>query len=57
MKVYYDILSGDEIISDSYKIEKVFDGVGGEVKSRRVVKGAADVDIGNCVFFFSLIIL
>jgi len=47
MKVYYDIISGDEIISDSYKIEPVFNGGGAEVRGRLVVKGAAEVDIGN----------
>ena len=47
MKVYYDIISNDEIISDSFKINPVFDGVGAEVVSHYVVKGAANVDIGK----------
>jgi len=47
MKVYYDVISDDEIISDSFKIEPVFDGVGAEVKSRYVVKGGGDIDIGR----------
>ena len=47
MKVFFDVFSGDEIISDSYKIEKVFDGVGGEVKARWVTKGGENIDIGK----------
>ena len=47
MKVYYDIISGDEMISDSYKITPVFDGVGAEVPSRLVNKDTAEVDIGR----------
>ena len=47
MKVYYDIINDDELLSDSYKIELLFNGVGGEVKSRMVVKGGEDIDIGR----------
>jgi len=47
MKVFFDVFSNDEMISDSYKIEKIFDGVGGEVKSRYVIKGAENIDIGK----------
>jgi len=46
MKVYYDVFSDDEIISDSFKFEQVFDGVGAEVKARWVVKGVGNIDIG-----------
>ena len=51
MKVYYDVLNDDELLSDSYKIELLFNGVGGEVKSRMVVKGGEDIDIGKKVSF------
>ncbi len=47
MKVYYDIINDDELLSDSYKITEVFNGVGAEVEGRWVVKGAAEVDIGR----------
>jgi len=47
MKVYYDVFSEEEIVSDSYKLEPVFDGVGAETKARWVVKGGAtNIDIG-----------
>jgi len=47
MKVYYDILNDDEVLSDSYKITKVFGDVGAEVRARWTVKGAGDIDIGR----------
>lgn len=47
MKVYMEIFGGDEIISDSFEIKEVFNGTGGEVKSRMVAKGAVNVDIGK----------
>lgn len=46
LQVYVDAFSGEEIISDSFEINEVFDGVGGEVKSKIVVKGGVKVDIG-----------
>jgi len=46
MKIYQDIFSGEEVISDSYKMEEIYDGVAIEVKGRMVVKGEANVDIG-----------
>lgn len=45
-QVYVDVFSGEEIISDSFNIVELFDGAGGEVKSKLVVKGGVDVDIG-----------
>jgi hypothetical protein len=39
MKIFQDLFTGDELISDSYKFTEVFEGVGAEVKSRMVVKG------------------
>ena len=46
MKIFQDIFSESEIISDSYKMDMTFDGVIGEIKSRLVVKKEGDVDIG-----------
>lgn len=40
------MFSGEEIISDSFEITPVFDGVGGEVKSKLVSVGGVNVDIG-----------
>ena len=40
------MFSGEEIISDSFEITPVFDGVGGEVKSKLVALGGVTVDIG-----------
>jgi hypothetical protein len=40
MKVWKDILSGDEMVSDSYPHTVVFDGAGLEVKSRLISKKA-----------------
>jgi hypothetical protein len=44
--VYEDVFSKEEIISDSYKIDFVFDGVGGEVQSRFIMRGGENIDIG-----------
>ena len=41
-----DVFSGDEIISDSFKLEEVFDGVGIEVQSKYITKGGENIDIG-----------
>jgi hypothetical protein len=41
-----DVFSEEEIISDGYNIKPLFDGVGGEVDSRLVVKGEDNIDIG-----------
>lgn len=38
MKVWKDILSGDEMVSDSYPFAELFDGVALEVKSRLITK-------------------
>lgn len=47
MKVYFDVFSNDELISDSYRTELKYGEVIMEVESRMVVKGADDVDIGR----------
>ena len=46
MKLYLDLFSGAELVSDSYPSEEIYDGVGLEVKSNMLVKGDVDVDIG-----------
>ena len=38
MKVWKDILSGDEFVSDSYPYAELFDGACLEVKSRLITK-------------------
>mmetsp|Transcript_38734 Transcript_38734/g.34429 ORF Transcript_38734/g.34429 Transcript_38734/m.34429 type:complete len:173 (+) Transcript_38734:78-596(+) len=47
MKVYYDLFSNDELVSDSFKMEKKFGDVIGEVRSTQVVKGGGEIDIGR----------
>lgn len=48
MKIYEDLFSGEEIVSDSYtsKGEVCFDGAGVKVKSKFLNKGAENIDIG-----------
>ena len=38
MRVWKDIISGDEMVSDSYPYEEIFDGAGLEVKASFVTK-------------------
>ncbi|KAL9132443.1 MAG: hypothetical protein Q9175_006385 [Cornicularia normoerica] len=45
MIIYKDIVSGDEIISDTYNLKDV-DDVVYEVDCRKITKGADNVDIG-----------
>ena len=40
MKVWKDIISGDEMVSDSYKMSESFEGACLEVKSRLITKKA-----------------
>jgi hypothetical protein len=48
MKVWIDILSGDEMVSDSYPYTEAFDGACLEVKSRLISKNAnEDFGIGG----------
>lgn len=42
MKVWIDILSGDEMTSDSYPYTETFDGACLEVKSKLTTKNAND---------------
>jgi hypothetical protein len=44
MIVYTDLISGDELLSDSFPYTEVHNGVLWEVEGKWVVKGALDVD-------------
>jgi len=46
MLVYQDLLSGDELLSDSFVYNEIHNGVLWEVEGKWVVKGSVDVDIG-----------
>lgn len=46
MRIFQDIFSEEEFISDSYKMNLIYDGVIAEVQSRMVAKQDAEVDIG-----------
>ncbi|XP_004487845.1 translationally-controlled tumor protein homolog [Cicer arietinum] len=46
MLVYQDLLTGDELLSDSFPYKELANGVLWEVEGKWVVKGAVDVDIG-----------
>lgn len=46
MKIFQDVFSGAELISDSYPMAEVYDGVIYEVKSNMLVKGEENIDIG-----------
>ena len=47
MKVWSCIFSGDEMISDSYKYEEVFEGVGLEFKGKYITKKSDSIAIGD----------
>lgn len=47
MKVYFDVFSNDELISDSYPAATLYNEVVMEVTSRMLVKGNEEVDIGR----------
>ncbi|XP_010259582.1 PREDICTED: translationally-controlled tumor protein homolog [Nelumbo nucifera] len=46
MLVYQDLLTGDELLSDSFPYKEIQNGMLWEVEGKWVVKGAVDVDIG-----------
>ena len=46
MLVYQDMLTGDELLSDSFPYKEAHNGVLWEVEGKWVVKGAVDVNIG-----------
>nr|AIC33060.1 translationally controlled tumor protein [Panax ginseng] len=46
MLVYQDLLTGDELLSDSFPYKEIENGVLWEVEGKWVVQGAVDVNIG-----------
>ncbi|KAG9443788.1 hypothetical protein H6P81_015128 [Aristolochia fimbriata] len=46
MLVYQDLLTGDELLSDSFPYREIENGMLWEVDGKWVVQGAIDVDIG-----------
>ncbi|WOK94702.1 translationally-controlled tumor protein [Canna indica] len=46
MLVYQDLVTGDELLSDSFFYKEIENGMLWEVEGKWVVKGAVDVDIG-----------
>ncbi|XP_062108656.1 translationally-controlled tumor protein homolog [Humulus lupulus] len=46
MLVYQDLLSGDELLSDSFPYKELENGCLWEVEGKWVIQGAVDVDIG-----------
>ncbi|XP_047337089.1 translationally-controlled tumor protein homolog [Impatiens glandulifera] len=46
MLVYQDLLTGDELLSDSFNYTETHNGVLWEVEGKWVVTGSVDVDIG-----------
>ncbi|KAM7485079.1 hypothetical protein LguiA_001088 [Lonicera macranthoides] len=46
MLVYQDLLTGDELLSDSFPYKEIQNGVLWEVEGKWVVQGAVDVNIG-----------
>ncbi len=46
MRIYQDIFSNEELLSDSYKVDMKFEDVIAEVQSKMVAIKDADVDIG-----------
>ncbi|KAL0457414.1 UNVERIFIED_CONTAM: Translationally-controlled tumor protein [Sesamum latifolium] len=46
MLVYQDLLTGDELLSDSFPYKEIENGALWEVEGKWVVKGAVDIDIG-----------
>lgn len=46
MLVYQDLLTGDELLSDSFPYREIENGILWEVDGKWVVQGAIDVDIG-----------
>ncbi|PIA35686.1 LOW QUALITY PROTEIN: hypothetical protein AQUCO_03500202v1 [Aquilegia coerulea] len=46
MLVYEDLLTGDELLSNSFPYKKIENGILWEVEGKWVVQGAVNVDIG-----------
>ncbi|WP_431522288.1 hypothetical protein, partial [Listeria monocytogenes] len=46
MLVYQDLLTGDELLSDSFPYKEIENGILWEVEGKWVTVGAVDVNIG-----------
>ena len=57
MKVWIDLFSGDEMVSDSYKHQLIFNDACLEVKAKFVTKGSDHVQIAGKLSFSSLAVL
>ncbi len=49
VKVFIDVVSGDEMISDGYPIKELYDGAAFEVQGHLVTKGQEDFGIAENV--------
>ena len=47
MKVWIDVFSGDEMVSDSYKSQLIFNDACLEVQAKYITKGNEKIDIGG----------
>lgn len=47
MRVWTDVFSGDEMVSDSYKLAYLFDNACLEVKAKYITKGSDFVAIAS----------
>lgn len=47
MKVWIDVFSGDEMVSDSYKQSIIHNGACLEVQAKYITKGNEKVDVGG----------
>ena len=47
MKVWIDVFSGDEMVSDSYKHTLIFNNACLEVKAKYVTKGSDNIQIAG----------
>lgn len=46
MKVWIDVFSGDEMVSDSYKMTTLYNDACLEVQAKYITKGNEKVDVG-----------
>jgi hypothetical protein len=46
MKIYQDLFTEAEVISDSYPFEMLHEGTVAAVESKLIVKGDVEVDVG-----------
>ena len=46
MRLFKDIFTKEEIVTDAYPFTEIFDGAGFEIKSDWIIVGAENIDIG-----------